>query len=55
VNCGNTGFDYAKQRETTCEYASGVDGIKLIAGPVVIDVRMAAVLPAVEHGRECGV
>jgi hypothetical protein len=27
----------------------------LIAGPVVIDVRMAAGLPAVEHGRECGV
>jgi hypothetical protein len=36
----------------TCGYASGVDGINAVRWLVVIDVRMAAGLPAVEHGRE---
>ncbi|MDT5231583.1 MAG: hypothetical protein QOE52_302 [Mycobacterium sp.] len=37
----------------TYGYASGVDGINADRWPVVIDVRMAAGLPAIEHGREC--
>jgi hypothetical protein len=40
----------AKRREMTCGYAISVDGINADRWPVVIDVRMAAGLPAVEHG-----
>lgn len=50
LNWGNSGIDDAKRRDMTCGYAEAVDGINADRWPVVIDVRMAAGLPAVEHG-----
>jgi hypothetical protein len=53
LTCGNSGIYDAKRRHATCGYAEGVDGINADRWPAAIDVRMAAGLPAVEHGREC--
>jgi hypothetical protein len=53
LTCGSDEIEYAKRRETTCGYAEAVDGINADRWPVVIDVRMAAGLRAVEQRREC--